>query len=36
MILAYRLAEAVDNLNPTAIWFVPYLPHDKVTCSSCG
>jgi hypothetical protein len=36
MILAYRLAEPVANLNPTSIWFEPYLPHGKVTCSACA
>jgi hypothetical protein len=30
------LAEPVANLNPTSIWFEPYLPHGKVTCSACA
>lgn len=34
--LAYLLAEPVDNLNPTSIWFEPYFPHGQVTCSACG
>jgi hypothetical protein len=34
--LAYRLSEAVNNLNPTTIWFEPYFPHGQVTCSACG
>jgi hypothetical protein len=34
--LAYQLAEAVNNLNPTTIWFEPYFPHGQVTCSACG
>ena len=36
VILAYRLAETVNNLSPTSIWFEPYLPHGQVTCSTCG
>jgi hypothetical protein len=36
VVLAYRVAEAVNNLNPTSIWFEPYFPHGQVTCSSCG
>jgi hypothetical protein len=36
VVLAYRLAEPVNNLNPTSIWFEPYFPHGQVTCSSCG
>jgi hypothetical protein len=31
--LAYRVAEAVDNLNPTWIWFEPYFPHGQFTFS---
>ena len=34
--LSYRLAEPVNNLNPTRIWFEPYFPHGQVTCSACG
>ena len=36
VVLAYRVAEAVNNLTPTAIWFEPYFPHGQVTYSSCG
>jgi hypothetical protein len=36
VVLAYRVAEAVNNLNPTSIWFEPYFPHGQVTCSACG
>ncbi len=36
VVLAYRLAEPVNNLSPTSIWFEPYLPHGQVTCSACG
>ena len=36
VVLAYRVAEAVNNLTPTSIWFEPYFPHGQVTCSSCG
>jgi hypothetical protein len=31
--LAYRVAEAVDNLNPTRIWFEPYFPHGQFAFS---
>jgi hypothetical protein len=31
--LAYRMAEAVNNLNPTRIWFEPYFPHGQFTFS---
>ena len=31
--LAYRVAEAVNNLNPTKIWFEPYFPHGQFTFS---
>jgi hypothetical protein len=31
--LAYRVAEAVNNLNPTEIWFEPYFPHGQFTFS---
>jgi hypothetical protein len=31
--LAYRVAEAVNNLNPTWIWFEPYFPHGQFTFS---
>jgi hypothetical protein len=34
--LAYLLAEAVNNLRPTTIWFEPYFPDGQVTCSACG
>ena len=30
------VAEAVNNLSPTSIWFEPYFPHGQVTCSACG
>ena len=36
VVLAYRVAEAVNNLTPTSIWFEPYFPHGQVACSSCG
>jgi len=36
VVLAYRVAEAVNNSNPTSIWFEPYFPHGQVTCSPCG
>jgi hypothetical protein len=36
VVLAYRLAEAVDNLIPTSISFEPYFPHGQITCSACG
>jgi hypothetical protein len=36
VVLGYRLAEPVANLNPTSIWFEPYFPHGQVTCSACG
>jgi hypothetical protein len=36
VVLAYRVAEAVNNLNPTSIWFEPYFPHGQTTCSACG
>ena len=31
--LADRVADAVDNLNPTRIWFEPYFPHGQFTFS---
>jgi hypothetical protein len=31
--LAYRVAEPVNNLNPTRIWFEPYFPHGQFTFS---
>jgi hypothetical protein len=31
--LAYRVAEPVDKLNPTWIWFEPYFPHGQFTFS---
>lgn len=31
--LAYRVAEAVNNLGPTRIWFEPYFPHGQFTFS---
>jgi hypothetical protein len=34
--LAYLLAEAVNNLNPTTIWFEPYFPHGQFTISGGG
>jgi hypothetical protein len=34
--LAYRVAEAVNNLNPTTIWFEPDLPHGQFTYSASG
>ena len=36
VILAYRVAEPVNSLNPTSIWFEPYFPHGEYTCSACG
>ena len=36
VILGYRLAEPVNNLNATSIWFEPYFPHGEYTCSACG
>jgi hypothetical protein len=37
VILGYRLAEPIaKTLDPTSIWFEPYLPHGQITCSSCG
>jgi hypothetical protein len=32
-VLAYRVAEAVNHLNPTRLWFEPYFPHDQFTFS---
>jgi len=31
--LAYRVAEAVNRLNPTRLWFEPYFPHGRFTFS---
>jgi hypothetical protein len=31
--LAYRVADGVNNLAPTKIWFEPYLPHGQFTFS---
>ena len=31
--LAYRVAEAVNNWNPTTIWFEPYFPDGQFACS---
>jgi hypothetical protein len=31
--LAYRVAEAVNHLNPTMLWFEPYFPHGQFTFS---
>jgi hypothetical protein len=31
--LAFRVAEPVDKLNPTWIWFEPYFPHGRFTFS---
>jgi hypothetical protein len=36
VVVGYRLAEPVANLDPTSIWFEPYFPHGQVTCSACG
>jgi len=36
VVLAYQLAEAVDTLNPTTIWFEPYFPHGHFTISDSG
>jgi hypothetical protein len=32
-VLAYRVAEAVNHLFPTVIWFEPYFPHGQFTFS---
>jgi len=34
--LAYRVAEPVNNLNPTWIWFEPYFPHGQFTSPPCS
>jgi hypothetical protein len=36
VVLGYRLAEPVANLDPASIWFEPYFPHGQITCSACG
>jgi len=36
VILGYRVAEPVNNLIATSIWFEPYFPHGEYTCSACG
>ena len=36
VVLAYRVAEPVDNQTPTSIWFEPYFPHGQFTRSDSG
>jgi hypothetical protein len=31
--LAYRVADPVNSLNPTKIWFEPYFPHGQIAFS---